>query len=105
MSVQYSYSVVAPELGDLLLGTEISSAGETTPKTRSFTIGSIITLANIPPVYTSGTTVALSLSALNAIYPNALVGTRVQCASIIAGAIRYEKTSTGLFSHQVTLVT
>ena len=105
MSVQYSYTVVAPEAGDLLLGTEISSAGEITPRTRSFTIGSIIALASVAPIYTNSTTLALPLSTLNAAYPGAVIGTRVHCISITAGAIRYEKTLTGWISNQVTIVT
>ena len=43
----------------------------------------------------NSTTVVLSSSTLNSTYPDATTGFRVYCASIIAGAITYEKTPTG----------
>lgn len=46
MAVTYAYPTVVPELQDLLVGTEISEqGGEDAPRTRTFTIGSIVTLA------------------------------------------------------------
>lgn len=46
MAIIYSYPVATPELQDLLLGTEIIAAGEDSPRTRTFTIDSIVNLAN-----------------------------------------------------------
>ena len=51
MAIVNSYPTVTPELQDLLLGTEITAAGEDAPKTRTFTIQSIVDLVEtaIPP--------------------------------------------------------
>ena len=46
----YSYPTVTPELQDLLVGTEIVAAGEDTPRTRTFTIGSILQLVETASV-------------------------------------------------------
>ena len=47
MAIAYSYPTGTPELQDLLVGTEIAEqGGEVTPRTRTFTIGSIVDLAN-----------------------------------------------------------
>ena len=46
MAIVYSYPTGTPELQDLLVGTEMAEqGGEGTPRTRTFTIGSIIGLA------------------------------------------------------------
>ncbi len=46
MAITYAYPTVTPELQDLLLGTEIATqGGEDAPRTRTFTIESIVTLA------------------------------------------------------------
>ena len=46
MAIIYSYPTGTPELQDLLVGTEMAEqGGEGTPRTRTFTIGSIIGLA------------------------------------------------------------
>jgi hypothetical protein len=45
MAIVYSYPIAAPEAQDLLVGTEMAEqGGEGTPKTRTFTIGSIVDL-------------------------------------------------------------
>jgi len=52
MAIIYSYPIATPELQDLLVGTEMAiQGGEDTPRTRTFTIGSIIDLveATLPP--------------------------------------------------------
>jgi len=47
MAIAYSYPTAAPELQDLLIGTEMAEqGGEGSPKTRTFTVGSIVDLAN-----------------------------------------------------------
>ena len=46
MAIVYSYPTATPELQDLLIGTEMAvQGGEDAPRTRTFTIGSIIGLA------------------------------------------------------------
>ena len=45
MAIVYSYPIATPELQDLLIGTELAiQGGEDTPRTRTFTIGSIVEL-------------------------------------------------------------
>jgi hypothetical protein len=44
MAIIYSYPTATPEAADLLVGTEITGAGEDAPRTRTFTIGSIVDL-------------------------------------------------------------
>lgn len=46
MAIVYSYPIASPEAQDLLVGTEMAiQGGEDAPRTRTFTIGSIVTLA------------------------------------------------------------
>lgn len=46
MAITYAYPTTTPELRDLLIGTEIpSQGGEDTPRTRTFTMQSVIDLA------------------------------------------------------------
>jgi len=46
MAIVYSYPIATPEAQDLLVGTEMAlQGGEDAPRTRTFTIGSIIGLA------------------------------------------------------------
>lgn len=46
MAITYAYPTVAPASQDLLVGTEISvGGGADAPKTRTFTVGSVVTLA------------------------------------------------------------
>ena len=45
MAIAYSYPTAAPELQDLLIGTEMAEqGGEGSPRTRTFTVGSIVGL-------------------------------------------------------------
>ena len=47
MAIAYSYPTATPELQDLLIGTEMAEqGGEGSPRTRTFTINSIVELAN-----------------------------------------------------------
>ena len=49
MAITYSYPTATPELQDLLVGTEMAEqGGEGNPRTRTFTIGSIINLTPVP---------------------------------------------------------
>jgi hypothetical protein len=65
MAIIYSYPTAIPELQDLLVGTEIAvQGGEDAPRTRTFTIGSIVELIettlqavpNLQKVTTAGPT-------------------------------------------------
>lgn len=45
MAIVYSYPIASPELQDLLVGTEMAiQGGEGAPRTRTFTIGSVVDL-------------------------------------------------------------
>lgn len=45
MAITYAYPTVVPELQDLLIGTEMATqGGEDAPRTRTFTIGSVVDL-------------------------------------------------------------
>lgn len=102
MSIIYSYPTVTPEASDLLVGTEITGVGEDSPRTRTFTVGSIAALTLSGNIASNNTSVALSLAALNSAYPGVAVGFKVQCQSILKV---YEKTSAGWFSYTVVNVT
>jgi hypothetical protein len=55
MAITYVYPTAIPELQDLLIGTETAvQGGENAPRTRTFTIGSIVDLveATLPPYIT-----------------------------------------------------
>jgi hypothetical protein len=54
MAIIYSYPIATPESQDLLVGTEMAiQGGEDSPRTRTFTIGSIIDLIKPYKVYTA----------------------------------------------------
>jgi len=55
-------------------------------------------------VYTDTTTVVLSEATLDSSYPTAKTGDRVHAISIIAGALMYEKTSTGWVGFPVAVI-
>jgi len=88
--------ISTPDVNDLLIGTDVENSNAT----KNFTIDSILSLG----VETNATTTALSLSALNIAYPDAITGFKVQCISITASKLIYEKTSAGWVSYSVTLV-
>lgn len=88
--------ISTPDINDLLIGTDVGN----NDATKNFTIDSILSLG----VVTNTTATALSLSALNIAYPDAITGFKVHCISITAGKLVYEKTSTGWVSYSVTLV-
>lgn len=71
MAIIYSYPTAIPEVADLLLGTETSSAGDEAPKTRAFTIGSVVTLAksliSLQDVVSVGNTIAVPTTAAKGI--------------------------------------
>lgn len=54
MAITYAYPTAIPELQDLLVGTEIAvQGGEDAPRTRTFTVGSIVDLIKPYKVYTA----------------------------------------------------
>ena len=103
MAIVYSYPTATPELQDLLLGIEKPLiGGEDAPRTRTYTMQSILSLL-ASNATTNTTAVALSLVTLNSTYPLATIGFRVQCpnTSVLK---TYEKTSTGWVSYTITNV-
>jgi len=101
MAIIYSYPGATPTLSDTLLGNQFDFDGNAT---KSFAISEIINLVATKTV-SNGTAVALSLAALNAAYPNAMIGFKVQCANPAVLKI-YEKTNTVAWvSYTITIVT
>ena len=88
--------ISVPDIDDLLIGTDV----ENSSATKNFSIQSVLGLN----VVTNTTTTVLSLSTLNSLYPDSIVGFKVHCASITAGKLIYEKISTGWVSYAITLV-
>lgn len=101
MAIIYSYPTATPEAADLLVGTEISAAGEDAPRTRTFTVGSIASFVTTNNTVTNTTATALSLATLNSTYPSASIGFKVQCSDVAVLKI-YEKTLTGWVSYTIT---
>ena len=72
MAIVYSYPIATPEAQDLLVGTEMAlQGGEDSPRTRTFTIGSIVDLIKPYKVYTA----LLSQTGENAPVPTVLENT------------------------------
>lgn len=70
MAIIYSYPTVTPELQDLLIGMEMAiQGGEDTPRTRTFTIESIVDLVqtsaapDLQQVTTAGSTTTVGMTA------------------------------------------
>jgi len=104
MAIVYSYPIATPESQDLLVGTEMAlQGGEDSPRTRTFTIGSIASFVTNNNTVTNATSVALSLATLNSTYPSATIGFKVQCANAAVLKI-YEKTSTAWISYTIANV-
>jgi hypothetical protein len=104
MAIIYSYPIAQPALKDLLLGTHIDGDRpyDGSP-TKSFYMSDIINLVSNTTVSNS-TATALSLATLNALYPTAMIGFKVQCINPAVLKI-YEKTSTTAWiSYSIVLV-
>jgi Tfp pilus assembly protein PilV len=93
MAILYSYPIAQPAITDLLLGTHVDPDRpyDGNP-TKSFYMADIINLAGTTTV-SNATATPLSLATLNTLYPNAMIGFKVQCANPAVLKI-YEKTST-----------
>jgi len=100
MAIVYSYPGATPTISDTVLGTQFDYDGN---PTKSFLIADIVNLVANTTVSNS-TAVALSLVALNAAYPSAMIGFKVQCANPSVLKI-YEKTSTAWVSYTIAIVT
>jgi hypothetical protein len=104
MAISYAYPTVTPELQDLLIGTEMAiQGGEDSPRTRTFTVGSIASFVTNNNTVTNATASALSLATLNSTYPSATIGFKVQCSDNAVLKI-YEKTATAWISYTIANV-
>jgi Tfp pilus assembly protein PilV len=104
MAILYSYPIAQPALNDLLLGTHVEADRpyDGNP-TKSFYMRDIVNLATATTV-SNPTATPLSLATLNATYPNAMIGFKVQCANPAVLKI-YEKTNTTAWvSYTIALV-
>jgi hypothetical protein len=106
MAIVYSYPEGIPTLSDTLLGTQFDYES---PATKSFSIADIVNLIATTTVSNS-TAVALNQATLNTLYPNAMIGFKVQCVNLMSPKI-YEKTAlsvsgpfTTWVSYNITLV-
>jgi len=94
MAIIYSYPIAQPAITDLLLGTHVD---QDRPRdgnpTKSFYISDVMNLVGTSTV-SNPTAVALTLANLNTLYPNAMVGFKVQCVNLSPARI-YEKTADG----------
>ena len=101
MAIIYSYPGATPTLSDYLLGTQFDVDGN---PTKSFAMASIINLVATKTV-SNATTIPLTLAVLNATYPSAMIGFKVQCAALTVLKI-YEKTNTTAWvSYTIAIVT
>jgi hypothetical protein len=93
MAILYSYPIAQPALNDLLLGTHVEADRpyDGNP-TKSFYMRDIVNLMTTTTV-SNATATPLSLATLNALYPSAMIGFKVQCANPAVLKI-YEKTNT-----------
>jgi hypothetical protein len=104
MAIIYSYPIAQPALTDLLLGThvDLDRRYDGNP-TKSFTMSDVINLVSNTTVSNS-TATALSLATLNTLYPDAMIGFKVQCTNPAVLKI-YEKTNTTAWvSYSIALV-
>ena len=76
MAIVYSYPIATPESQDLLVGTEMAlQGGEDSPRTRTFTIGSIVDLIKPYKVYTALLSQTGEDAPVPTVLENTLVGT------------------------------
>jgi len=104
MAIIYSYPIAQPALTDLLLGThvDLDRRFDGNP-TKSFTMSDVINLVSNTTVSNS-TSTPLSLATLNTLYPDAMIGFKVQCTNNAVLKI-YEKTNTSAWvSYTIAVV-
>jgi len=93
MAIIISYPLATPTDSDLILGSKVDPSNpQSTNQTKSFLMADIINLASNTTV-SNATATPLSLATLNTLYPNAMIGFKVQCTNPAVLKI-YEKTST-----------
>ncbi len=85
-------------------GTNVDDTDPDNPIILSDTLKADVAYVDNRSGVVSSTTVALSLVTLNSSYPDAEIGFRVFCESIIAGKLVYSKTDTGWVSQSITTV-
>jgi hypothetical protein len=105
MAILYSYPLATPTVDDLVLGSRVDpQRPQDGNATKSFLMEDIVNLVANTTVSNS-TAVALSGNTLNTLYPNAMIGFKVQCANPAVLKI-YEKTNTTAWvSYTIALVT
>jgi hypothetical protein len=93
MAILYSYPIAQPAITDLLLGTHVDPDRpyDNNP-TKSFYMADIVNLVATTTV-SNATAVGLNSATLNTLYPNAMIGFKVQCTNPAVLKI-YEKTNT-----------
>jgi hypothetical protein len=93
MAIITSYPLAQPALTDLLLGTHVDPDRRYDGNpTKSFYMADVINLMQTTTV-SNATATPLNGTTLNTLYPNAMIGFRVQCANPAVLKI-YEKTNT-----------
>jgi len=108
MAITYAYPTVTPELQDLLLGTEIAAqGGEDAPRTRTFTVSSILDLID-PDRYTTAFNNSIAPQSIPAATLTYLTGSNISTNNIKAGTvvtwnISVSKTSAGSASPLFTV--
>jgi len=96
MAIVYSYPTAAPELQDLLVGTEMAvQGGEDAPRTRTFTIGSIIGLAESSAAGVYATIASVDLKA--DIDSPTITGTLTTVNDAIFNGVRVGKGNNNIF--------
>jgi hypothetical protein len=93
MAIIISYPLATPTDSDLILGSKVDPSNpQSTNQTKSFLMADIINLVSNTTV-SNATAVALNSATLNTLYPNAMIGFKVQCTNPAVLKI-YEKTNT-----------
>jgi hypothetical protein len=105
MAILYSYPLATPAITDLILGSKVDKdSPQNGNATKSFSMAEVINLVATTTVSNS-TATPLSLATLNATYPSAMIGFKVQCANPAVLKI-YEKTNTTAWvSYTIAIVT
>jgi hypothetical protein len=105
MAIVYSYPLAQPAITDLILGSKVDKdSPQKGNATKSFLMADIINLVETKTV-SNPTATPLSLATLNATYPSAMIGFKVQCTNPAVLRI-YEKTNTTAWvSYTIAIVT
>jgi hypothetical protein len=105
MAIIISYPLAQPAITDLILGSKVDKDNpQNGNATKSFSMADIINLIETKTV-SNPTATPLSLATLNATYPSAMIGFKVQCANPAVLKI-YEKTNTTAWvSYTIAIVT